>query len=221
MITPEEMRARLAARKEGAARRAAGEPPGQDSGAGRRDGRAGATVSPWRGTTPELLIAAVLVAAVGVAGYATAGWAGLAVVAVATTAIAMAVLRVLLPAAMPDQARTAREKAQARTLSGYSHRRFVVQTASESLGFYQGELRPLLEHLLAARLAERHGVNLYTDPEAGRRLLCRSTKDADLWPWIDPAQGSARPETATRDAGPQPGIPRRTLARLIDRLERI
>ncbi len=178
-----------------------------------------ATVSPWRGTTPELLIAAAGVLAVAVAGYAMAGWAGLSVVAVATAAIAMVVLRVLLPQATPDQARKAREKATARTLSGYSHRRFVVQTSSTSLAFYTGELRPVLEHLLAARLAERHGVNLYTDPEAARRMLCHSRRDADLWPWIDP---STRPEASVRDtAGQQRGIPRRTLARLIDRLEKL
>jgi len=177
------------------------------------------TVSPWRGTTPELLIAAGLVLAVAVAGYATAGWAGLSVVAVATAAIAMVGLRVLLPQATPDQARKAREKATARTLSGYSHRRFVVQTSSTSMGFYTGELRPVLEHLLAARLAERHGVNLYTDPEAARRLLCRRPRDADLWPWIDP---ETRPEISVRDtAGQQRGIPRHTLARLIDRLEKL
>ncbi len=177
------------------------------------------TVSPWRGTTPELLIAAGLVLAVAVAGYATAGWAGLSVVAVATAAIAMVVLRVLLPQATPDRARKAREKATARTLSGYSHRRFVVQTSSTSMGFYTGELRPVLEHLLAARLAERYGVNLYTDPEAARGLLCRRPRDADLWPWIDP---ETRPEISVRDtAGQQRGIPRHTLARLIDRLEKL
>jgi hypothetical protein len=175
-------------------------------------------VSPWRGATPELLIAAVLVLAVAVAGYVMAGWAGLSVVAVATAATAMAVLRVLLPQATPDQARTAREKTTARMLSGYSHRRFVVQTAMGSLGFYQGELRPVLEHLLAARLAERHGVNLYQDPEAARSRLCRSPRDADLWPWIDP---TTRPKTTGRDAAEPRGIPRRTLARLIDRLEKL
>jgi hypothetical protein len=176
------------------------------------------TASPWRGTTPQLVIAVVLVVAVAVAGYAMAGWAGLSVVAVGTAATAMAVLRVLLPQATPDQARKAREKATARTLSGYSPRRFLVQTSTTSLGFYQGELRPVLEHLLAARLAERHGVHLYQDPEAARRLLCRSPRDADLWPWIDP---STRPETSARDASERRGIPRRTLARLIDRLEKL
>jgi hypothetical protein len=178
--------------------------------------------SPWRGAVPELLIAAALVLALAAAGYAMASWAGLSVVAVATAATAMVILRVLLPAALPDKSRTAAQKAQARSLSGYSHRRFVVQTASESMGFYQAELRPVLEHLLAARLAERHGVHLYGDPEAARRLLCRAPRDADLWPWIDPA---TRPQVAGTSAGPgasnQRGIPRRTLTRLVDRLERL
>ena len=97
----------------------------------------------------------------------------------------------------------------------------MVRTATDSLGFYQGELRPVLEHLLAARLAERHGVNLYTDPEAARRLLCRHPRDADLWPWIDPDPKTARPDTSARGAAEQRGIPRRTLGRLIDRLERL
>jgi hypothetical protein len=174
--------------------------------------------SPWQGAVPELLIAAALVLALAVAGYAMASWAGLSVVAVAAGATAVVILRVLLPAATPDRARRAREKAQARSLSGYSHRRFVVQTASDSLSFYQAELRPVLEHLLAARLAERHGVNLYGDPEAARRLLCRTSRDADLWAWIGPA---TRPEGVNRGATNERGIPRRTLTRLVDRLERL
>jgi hypothetical protein len=174
--------------------------------------------SPWRGAVPELAIAGVLVLVLGGAGYAMAGWAGLAVVAVATPAAAMVILRVLLPAATPDKGRTAREKPQARSLSGYSQRRFVVQSSCDSLSFYQAELRPVLEHLLAARLAERHGVHLYADPEAARRLLCRSARDGDLWPWIDPA---ARPPVTGRGGSTERGIPRRTLTRLIDRLERL
>jgi hypothetical protein len=174
--------------------------------------------SPWRGAVPELLIAAALVLALAVAGYAMASWAGLCVVAVATAATAMVILRVLLPPAAPDKGRTAAQKAQARSLTGYSHRRFVVQTASESLSFYQAELRPVLEHLLAARLAERHGVHLYDDPAAARRLLCRTSRDADLWRWIDPA---TRPPVTGRGASTERGIPRRTLTRLVDRLERL
>jgi hypothetical protein len=183
------------------------------------DGRDGdGTVSPWRGTKPELIIAGVLAGAAAVAGYLMAGWAGLSVVVIAAGAIALLVLRALLPQLTPDQAKRAREKPTARSLSGYSHRRFVVQTASSSLAFYNGELRPVLEHLLAARLAERHGVNLYQDPAAARGLLCRSPHDASLWAWIDP---TTRPTESPRSHSEQRGIPRRTLARLIDRLEQL
>ena len=177
--------------------------------------------SPWRGAVPELLIAGALVLALAVAGYGMAGWAGLSVVAVATAATAMVILRVLLPAASPDKSRTAAQKAQARSLTGYSHRRFLVQTASESLSVYQAELRPVLEHLLAARLAERHGVHLYADPEAARRLLCRTSRDADLWLWIDPDPKTTRPPVTNRGATTERGIPRHTLTRLVDRLERL
>ena len=185
------------------------------------DGDGDGTVSPWRGTKPELVTAAVLVTAAAVAGYLMAGWAGLSVVVIATAAIALLVLRALLPQLTPDQAKKAREKPTARTLSGYSHRRFVVRTATSSLGFYNSELRPVLEHLLAARLAERHGVNLYQDPAAARGLLCRSPRDASLWAWIDPDPKTTGPKEPARGNSEQSGIPRRTLARLIDRLEQL
>jgi hypothetical protein len=178
-------------------------------------------VSPWRGTAPELAIAAVAVVAAAVAGYAMAGWAGLSVVMIATTAIAMGVLRALLPQLTPDEAKKAREKKQARPLSGYSRRRFMVYSAVTSHGVYDSELRPVLEHLLAARLAERHGVHLYQDPAAARRLLCRSPRDARLWQWIDPGPESTRPQAPPRINRDRRGIPRRTLARLIDRLEKL
>jgi hypothetical protein len=160
----------------------------------------------------------MVIIAAAAAGYLMAGWAGLSVAVTAGAAAAMVVLRYLLPALAPDEARKAREKPHAQMLSGYSHRRFVVKTSIASLGFYYTELRPLLEHLLAARLAERHGVHLYQDPDTARRLLCRHPRDADLWRWIDPG---TRPEAPPRKAGTERGIPRRTLARLIDRLERL
>ena len=182
--------------------------------AGPRD--AGATVSPWRGAGPELAIAAALIIVAAAAGYLMAGWAGLSVAVTAAAAAAMVVLRYLLPTLTPEAARKAREKPQARLLSGYSHRRFMLHSSIASRAFYDGELRPVLEHLLAARLAERHGVHLYQNPDAARRLLCRRPRDADLWAWIDP---ESRPETPASKAGTERGIPRRTLARLIDRLE--
>ena len=173
-------------------------------------------MSPWRRARPELATAAVLVAAACVAGYAMAGWAGLAAVVTVAAAVALAVLRALLPKLPPEAARTARKKPAARALSGYAQRRYVVETGMSSLAAYHGELRPVLEHLLAARLAQRHGVHLYQDPAAARALLCRDPCDAELWAWIDPA---TRPKESKRGQAEQSGIPRRTLARLIDRLE--
>ena len=177
---------------------------------------AGGMVSPWRGTAPELLTAAAAVTVAAVAAYAIAGGAGLAVVAVATTAGVMILLRFLLPQLTPDASRKARDRPRARILTGYSRRRFMVRNAMTSQNYYNLELRPVLEHLLAARLAERHGVHLYQDPDAARRLLCRNPRDAGLWRWIDP---TIRPQT--RDSQERRGIPRHTLTRLIDRLEKL
>ena len=179
---------------------------------------AGATVSPWRGAGPELVIAVASIVVAAAAGYLMAGWAGLSVAVTVAAAAAMVVLRFLLPPLSPDEGKKTREKPQSRHLSGYSRRRFVVHSSIASRGFYDGELRPVLEHLLAARLAERHGVHLYQDPDAARRLLCRHSRDADLWTWIDPR---TRPEISARKAAGERGIPRRTLTRLIDRLERL
>ena len=187
-------------------------PPDQES------PEAGGMVSPWRGTAPELLTAGVAVTVTAVAAYAIAGWAGLAVVAVATAASVMVLVRALLPQLTPDTAKKARQRPRPRMLTGYSHRRFVVHNAMTSQNYYDLELRPVLEHLLAARLAERHGVHLYQDPAAAHRLLCRTSRDAYLWRWIDPL---TRPSSPPRDVPDQRGIPRRTLARLIDRLEKL
>ncbi|HEX6521972.1 MAG TPA: hypothetical protein VF070_18490 [Streptosporangiaceae bacterium] len=176
------------------------------------------TNRPWAEAIPELVIAAVIVIVTAGAGYATAAWAGLGVAAIAAAALAAVVLRFLLPRGAPETAPPAQEKPTARPLSGYSHRKFVVRTGIEQRGFYDFELRPVLEHLLAARLAERHGINLYQDPAAARRLLCRSRGDAALWQWIDPDPQHRELNAAASD---RRGIPRHILARLIDRLEKL
>ncbi|WP_300613657.1 hypothetical protein [Trebonia sp.] len=173
-------------------------------------------VSLWRGTRPELTIAAIAVAATAIAGGVLAGWPGVAVVAIATAALAMVVLRGLAPRSAAPSVRRSRDRQVARVIAGYSQRRFIVSTSVSSQAFYEADLRPVLEHLLAARLAENHGINLYTDPAAARAAFCRSRGDAALWRWIDPAQPPAEGRDAQRS-----GIPRRTLARLINRLEHL
>jgi hypothetical protein len=159
---------------------------------------------------------AVLVAAAGAAGYLMASWAGLVSVVIVAAAVALAALRTVLPRLPPEAARTARKKPAARALTGYAQRLYVLENGIDSLAAYDSELRPVLEHLLAARLAQRHGVHLYQDPAAARAVLCRDPRDADLWAWIDPA---TKPKETPRGHAERSGIPRRTLARLIDRLE--
>ncbi|MFF4579642.1 hypothetical protein [Streptomyces sp. NPDC001389] len=64
-------------------------------------------------------------------------------------------------------------------------------------------MRPRLQRLFAARLAERHGVEMHRDPRRARELV-----GAELWPWIDPGAPTPRPTLA------EP-----VLRSLLDRLE--
>jgi len=171
----------------------------------------------WRDATPELIIAAITVAVAALAGAAVSGWPGLVVVAAAAAVLALLVLRAALPRSAAQTSRRAKDKQTARAIFGYSQRRFIVATSLTSRPLYESDLRPVLEHILAARLAESHGVNLYTEPEAARRAFCRTRGDESLWPWIDPGQ-AVNADQRSRLRG---GIPRGILARLITRLEQL
>jgi hypothetical protein len=188
------------------------------AGAALADGRGGSRGrGRWRDAVPELIIAAIAVVAAAVAGAAVSGWPGVVAVAAAATVLALIVLRGTIPRSSAQASRRAKAKPQARSISGYGQRRFVVASSLTSRGLYESDLRPDLEHILAARLADRHGVNLYTDPEAARKAFCRSRAEESLWPWIDPAQ-ALNPDDRHRQ---REGIPRRTLVRLITRLEQL
>ena len=184
--------------------------PASDATAGDPPGR-------WRAAAPELIIAAITVAVAALAGAAVSGWPGVVVVAVAAAALALLVLRAALPRSAAPFSRRAKDKQQARAIFGYGQRRFIVATSLTSRPLYESDLRPVLEHVLAARLAESHGVNLYTEPEAARRVFCRTRADESLWPWIDPAQA----ENADQRSRHRGGVPRSVLARLITRLEQL
>ena len=139
------------------------------------------------------------------------------VVAAAAAVLALLVLRAAIPRSAAQTSRRAKDKQQARAIFGYGQRRFIVATSLTSRGLYESDLRPVLEHILAARLADGHGVNLYTDPEAARRTFCRTRADESLWPWIDPGQITNADERSRLRGG----IPRQTLGRLITRLEQL
>jgi len=182
-----------------------------------RPAAAAAARTRWRDAVPELIIAAIAVVVAAVAAAAVSGWPGVVVVAAAGSVLALIVLRGTIPRSSAQASRRAKAKPQARSISGYGQRRFIVATSFTSRGLYEADLRPDLEHILAARLADGHGVNLYTEPEAARKAFCRTRADESLWPWIDPAQALSTDERHRE----RKGIPRRTLARLITRLEQL
>jgi hypothetical protein len=188
--------------------------------AGRRGDHPAATADGWRGCVPELVITAVLILATGTVVYGYAG-AGAAVLTLVIWAVVLlALLRGLVTAAaaplLPEQT----GRASGRTsFTGLWRKRGILANATASMVSYDAELRPTLQHLLAARLAERHNVNFYQDPATARRLLLPGTGDGatrggQLWYWLDPS----RPAETRQQVR---GIPPRTLAAIIDRLERL
>ncbi|MYX98730.1 hypothetical protein GT045_28995 [Streptomyces sp. SID486] len=83
-------------------------------------------------------------------------------------------------------------------------RRMVAKTlADDGEARFDTVMRPQLQRLFAARLAERHGVAMYRNPQRARALV-----GAELWPWIDP-----------QVAAPRPALPEPVLRSLLDRLE--
>jgi hypothetical protein len=192
--------------------------------AGRRGNHPAASADGWRGSVPELTVTVGLILATSAAVYGYAG-AGAAVVTLIVWAVVVLVLlRGLVPTAatpLAQQQDTWRTTSRS-SFTGFWRKHGVLTNATASMMSYDAELRPTLQHLLAARLAERHDVNLYQDPSAARRLLLPSTarasthggRDDQLWFWLDPARpAETRPHVK--------GIPPRTLAAILDRLERL
>jgi hypothetical protein len=169
---------------------------------------------PWRSAGPELCVAAVALATCSIAAYVLAGFPSAVLVVVIFSALALVVLNCLPPrTSVPPRPGA---PGPGRQITAHSYRRLqtCLRIGTTSALAYQCSLAPLLEHLLAARLSQHHGINLYTDPEAARRVLCANRRDRDLWAWVDPA----RQTPPRNDAG---GIPPRTLVRLVRRLEQL
>lgn len=74
----------------------------------------------------------------------------------------------------------------------------AVEAARESAAGFERVLRPELERLYAVRLADRHGISLYREPDRAAAVV-----GADVFAWIDPRRPGY--------TGPLP--PRRTLDR--------
>jgi hypothetical protein len=168
----------------------------------------------WTGAGPELAVGAVLVLALTVAAWAWAGIGASVTVLAAAAILALSLMR-LLPAApwQPEAEDEQWVEAGQTSISGFWRRRATLKDATESMAVFEAQLRPTLQHLLAARLAERHGISLYTEPEAARGVLLAGGRDQRLWYWLDPR----RPPVP----GDGRGIPPRTLAAIIHRLEHL
>ncbi|HEV2371484.1 MAG TPA: hypothetical protein VGS19_04870 [Streptosporangiaceae bacterium] len=165
----------------------------------------------WRDAAAELVIAAVAVAALITFTVAYAGTAAAVVTLVVCGLAALTAIRFL---AWPRD--TTRGTAPAggdsqTTFTGFWRNRTEVETGTRTLSGYDAQLRATLQHVLATRLAERHGVSLYSDPATAQRLLA---VDDRTWFWLDPARPAV---TRTAQAGIRP----KTLALILDRLERL
>jgi hypothetical protein len=203
----------------------------------------------WRGAIPEIIIAAVLVTVAAATAYALAGLRAVAVIVVISAACALVVLRgLVLPPplrSVPEDVSGPDPAVPSPVLSSFSglwRRQSRLADAQASMPAYEAGLRRQLENLLASRLAERHGISLYDDLAGARRVFTGGSPANDrLWWWIDPARpatpspGAAPPPGAGQPGtGPpahppdhpsrsqdEPGLSYRTLAHLIDRLERL
>jgi hypothetical protein len=188
-------------------------PAGTTGETARHDLRERRPADGWRASLPELIIAGVLMTAITIAAYGWAGASGAAMVLACGAVLALAFLRLLPDAdAQPEAEPDDWDGSGHTMIAGFWRRRGLVKDATLSKAAFENELRPTLQHLLAARLAERHGVSLYADREAARSLLM-SRGDRTLWYWLDP-QRPASP-------GDRRGIPTRTLAAIIRQLEQL
>ena len=161
-------------------------------------------LSPARAVVPMAAVAALL------AGALAAGAAG---VLVATVVLAV-LAGLFLALRTPEAARPRPRSKPAPPVEHASFRAFrevaeQLSWAAVSRRHYDLTTKPLLVEIAAARLAERHRVDLSASPEQAAALL-----GPDVWPWIDPRL------PPSRNSQP-PGVPRAVLALVIDRLERL
>ena len=169
----------------------------------------------WAQARPELIIAAAAISATALAALAVLGPAAAALVLIIAGIAALVTLRALAqPGYLPPPLDETRQAGALRSFTGLFRKQSELSYGTASLSAYDVGLRMTLQRLLAARLSERHGISLHDDPDAARRLLCGQHGDG-LWFWIDPTRPPAQ------DDRPRSGIPLRTLALLIDRLERL
>ena len=170
----------------------------------------------WSTARRELAIAAGLVLALTGGAWILLGAATAGIVALICIALALVGLRTLVPPpGAPAEPADHSYDAPTLSFTGYWRTQFELNAGTKSMSAWDLNTRRRLQNLLAARLAERHGVSLTAEPDAARAAFIGTSRRTDLWYWIDPQ----RPTPV--DASSRPGIPPRTLAALIQRLEQL
>lgn len=165
----------------------------------------------------ELSVAGVVLGGAAAGTFALGGNGGALIAVIGFSALGLAVLAILLPPRRTQSERP--ELAFNRMTSslpfgGYWRILHQVQASARSKAMFDAMLRPQLEQLLAARLSQRHGVNLYRQPERARQIFTSTPGASRLWEWVDPG----RPVASEDGRG---GIPRRSLEELVKRIERL
>jgi hypothetical protein len=126
----------------------------------------------WRSARRELAVATGFVVALGAATWALLGpvQASLVVLGCATLgllAIQALPARRVPPASQPD----IYYDVPSTTFAGFWRTQTDLSDAIASMSAWDLNTRRRLQNLLAARLAERHGISLADDPEAARAAL--------------------------------------------------
>jgi len=171
--------------------------------------------SGWRSAKREIAVALLLAAALTAAAWAVGGSRVAGFVLLVSVSLSLVALRALVePHQEPSAIEQPHDLGPSLSFIGFWRTRSDLIDATRSPGAWELGRRPKLTNLLAARLSERHGINLADDPRAAQALLTGTRQD--LWRWIDPQRPPPPP-----DAGSRPGIPRNVLAALIDRLEKL
>src|SRR5262245_31761004 len=182
--------------------------------------------SGWAGARREILVAALLIITLTAAAWMIDGAPAAGLVLLICVVLSLIALRAVIePHEEPVEPRNSLDLGPPRSFVGFWRTRSDLIDATRSLSAWDQGLRPRLTNLLAARLAERHGISLADEPDAARQLLeAGRSGRRDLWTWIapvPPAAPTAEDASSPRDASSRPGIPPGVLAALIDRLERL
>lgn len=165
-----------------------------------------------RATIAVSAVAGVAAAGGLSAAYAVAGLQGVYVLGIAFAAITLLAWRGMLPPAGDSGGRRRRGAAPAVQAADFPAYRAIVSDlswAESSRRHYDRVTRPMLSRLLGARLAQRHRLDLATRPDEARRLV-----GEELWPLVDPSLPASEDSNA-------PGTDLRTVARVVDRLEKL